>query len=259
MERDARGLGGAWVEHQQVAATAPPSDLAPWVDRIWTVTWSYDPPYRQLIPPHLDVHLTFPSDTAPTVTGPATRARHRVLAGTGSVVGVALRPGVARTVLGRPVADLADTAVPAADVLPALPGDDVPRDALTDVVGAEGVVDLLRRALPTTGPDPTAAWCADVVARIRAEAGLRRVDDLAAAVGASVRQLQRRFAEHVGLPPKQVLRQVRLREVTARLDAGATVDWAAVAADLGYADQAHLSRDVAALLGEPPTAFAARY
>lgn len=258
MERDARGLGGAWAEHQQVAATAPPSDLAPWVDRIWTVTWSYDPPYRQLIPPHLDVHLTFPSDTAPTITGPATRARHRVLAGTGSVVGVALRPGVARAVLGRRVADLADTAVPAADVLPALLGDDVWPD-VADIVGADGVVELLRRALPTTGPDPAATWCADVVDRIRAEADLRRVDDLAAAVGASVRQLQRRFAEHVGLPPKQVLRQVRLREVTARLDAGAAVDWAAVAADLGYVDQAHLSRDVAALLGEPPTAFAARF
>jgi len=36
------------------------------------------------------------------------------------------------------------------------------------------------------------------------------------------------------------------------------VDWAALAADLGYADQAHLSRDFTATLGVPPTQYAAR-
>ena len=40
-------------------------------------------------------------------------------------------------------------------------------------------------------------------------------------------------------------------------DAGGDVDWAALAADLGYADQAHLTRDFTATLGVPPSRYAA--
>jgi AraC-like DNA-binding protein len=71
--------------------------------------------------------------------------------------------------------------------------------------------------------------------------------------------LQRLFAEHVGVPPKWVIRRYRLREVTDRLDAGEPVDWGPLAAELGYADQAHLTRDFAAMFGEPPTRYAERY
>lgn len=249
MERDPRGLGGAWADHQRHGSADPPPDLAPWVERIWSVTWSYDRPYRQQLLPHLGVHLTFPSDAEPTVAGPATRARHRVLDGAGGVVGAAFRPGVFGAVLGRPLATLVDTSVPAATLFGPLP-------AAPDVAS---VAALLRRALPPAGPSPAAEEAVALVARITAPDGPRRVDDLAAAAGTTVRRLQRLFAGHVGVGPKAAIRQARLREVTARLDAGERVDWAAVAADLGYADQAHLSRDVAALLGEPPTAFAARY
>jgi AraC-like DNA-binding protein len=38
-------------------------------------------------------------------------------------------------------------------------------------------------------------------------------------------------------------------------DGPAAVDWAALAADLGYADQAHLSRDFTATLGVPPSRY----
>jgi transcriptional regulator GlxA family with amidase domain len=74
-----------------------------------------------------------------------------------------------------------------------------------------------------------------------------------------VRTLQRLFAEHVGPGPKWVIRRYRLQEVVGRLEAGGPVDWADLAATLGYADQAHLSRDFADLFGEPPTRYARRY
>jgi AraC-like DNA-binding protein len=56
-----------------------------------------------------------------------------------------------------------------------------------------------------------------------------------------------------------VIRRSRLHEVTGRMAAGARVDWAALAADLGYADQAHLSRDFADVFGESLTQYARRY
>jgi transcriptional regulator GlxA family with amidase domain len=81
----------------------------------------------------------------------------------------------------------------------------------------------------------------------------------AARFDTSVRRLQRLFAEYVGVGPKWVIRRYRLREVTDRMERGAAVDRAGLAADLGCADQAHLTRDFAAVFGEPPTHYAARY
>jgi AraC-like DNA-binding protein len=51
----------------------------------------------------------------------------------------------------------------------------------------------------------------------------------------------------------------RLHEVTQRLAQGERVEWAALADELGFADQAHLVRDVTGVFGEPPTRYAARY
>jgi AraC-like DNA-binding protein len=56
-----------------------------------------------------------------------------------------------------------------------------------------------------------------------------------------------------------VIRRYRLREVTERMAAGADIDWAALAADLGYTDQAHFVRDFRSMFGESPTHYAQRY
>jgi AraC-like DNA-binding protein len=55
-----------------------------------------------------------------------------------------------------------------------------------------------------------------------------------------------------------VMRRARLHEAALRAEAdgSAAVDWAALAVDLGYADQAHLTRDFTATLGVPPTRYA---
>jgi AraC-like DNA-binding protein len=47
--------------------------------------------------------------------------------------------------------------------------------------------------------------------------------------------------------------------VTRRLADGSTVHWGQLAAELGYADQAHLTRDFTAMFGESPGHYARRY
>ena len=98
---------------------------------------------------------------------------------------------------------------------------------------------------------------ADLVSRITADPGLRRVDELSAASGMTARTLQRLFADYVGVSPKWVMRRARLHEAAERADSGEPVDWAELAADLGYADQAHLTRDFTTTLGVSPTRYAA--
>jgi len=95
------------------------------------------------------------------------------------------------------------------------------------------------------------------VQRITGDPRLRRVATLAEDFGTSERQLQRLFAEYVGVSPKWVMRRARLHEAALRADTGGDVDWAALARDLGYADQAHLTRDFTATIGEPPARYAA--
>src|SRR5205814_5681308 len=86
---------------------------------------------------------------------------------------------------------------------------------------------------------------------------LGRVGDQAASSGLSVRTLQRLFADYVGVSPKWVMRRARLHDAAERADGGEPVDWAALASDLGYADQAHLTRDFTVTIGVPPARYAA--
>jgi AraC-like DNA-binding protein len=114
--------------------------------------------------------------------------------------------------------------------------------------------DLLRSVLPER--DPAAEQVAAMVARITADSALRRVDKLAATLDMPVRRLQRLFADYVGVSPKWVMRRARLHEAAERAERGGHVDWAELASNLGYADQAHLTRDFTATIGVPPSRYA---
>jgi AraC-like DNA-binding protein len=114
---------------------------------------------------------------------------------------------------------------------------------------------LLRSVLPER--DPLAEQVAALVSRITDDPGLRRVDQLSASSGMTPRTLQRLFADYVGVSPKWVMRRARLHEAAERADSGEPVDWAVLASDLGYADQAHLTRDFTVTIGVPPSRYAA--
>ena len=89
------------------------------------------------------------------------------------------------------------------------------------------------------------------------EAPSASVEELAHRCGVSVRTLQRTFARLVGLGPKEVLQRHRVREAAERVAASEAGDLARIAAELGHADQAHLSRDVRVLVGRSPATYAA--
>ena len=67
--------------------------------------------------------------------------------------------------------------------------------------------------------------------------------------------LARTFARYVGVSPKWVIRRYRIHEALVRVDSGTEVDWAGLAADLGYSDQAHFVRDFTTTVGTTPTRY----
>jgi AraC-like DNA-binding protein len=79
------------------------------------------------------------------------------------------------------------------------------------------------------------------------------VAEVAQRVFLSERQLERRFADHVGYGPKTLQRILRLQHVVRQLESHGTAGrLAEVAASAGYADQSHLSRETRRLTGLTP-------
>ncbi|NML49398.1 helix-turn-helix transcriptional regulator [Streptomyces sp. R302] len=105
-------------------------------------------------------------------------------------------------------------------------------------------------ARPSLDPEVAAAW-----RLMRAGRGRVRVDSLANEVGWSRQRLWSRFRSQIGLTPKHAARLVRFDHAAHLLAAGNAA--AQVAAASGYADQAHLHREVKAFTGVTPTAVAA--
>jgi len=84
-----------------------------------------------------------------------------------------------------------------------------------------------------------------------------RIENLAREVGWSRRHLAERFRREVGLAPKAAARVIRFERACDRLFVPGRPPLARVAAETGYVDQAHLSRDFRELAGIPATAWLA--
>jgi AraC-like DNA-binding protein len=177
-----------------------------------------------------------------------------------SGVHLTVHPLAARALLGVPAAALADVTVPVDDVLGAAGRELAARVADTEDAGWEArfaALDdvlgrLLRRhdAVGEATDEVRHAW------RVLTSSAPGGVSDLAREVGWSGDHLGRRFRAEFGVAPKVAARMARFdrarRDVARRAGVG-SLALADVAADHGYADQAHLTREFRALADCTPT------
>ncbi|WP_345155934.1 helix-turn-helix domain-containing protein [Micromonospora maritima] len=167
-------------------------------------------------------------------------------------IGLRLPPGMGPAVFGVPGDELRDRRVPLADLWGRPAGELAERvGAATEGsgwtrAGALVLAEATRARLRAAGgPDPLGAR---VAARLAAGA---TVAATAAEVGLGARALHRRSLALFGYGPKTLARILRMRRALDLAHAGAPL--AEVAARTGYADQAHLTRDVREFAGMPPT------
>jgi len=262
----------------------PSPELRPFVDFYWILRWDLrgQAAHEQTILPHPNVNLSFESSAGEGfagIYGVDRKLFTRSLTGQGKALGVRFRPGGFRPFWGAPVSQLTDRVVPAGEVFGAAAEDTrklimaaAAANAAVAAGGAAAVAAsvaasaaqedarmaghaeaLLRSVLPDR--DPAAEQAAALVTSIISDPALRRVDQVAEASGLTPRTLQRLFSDYVGVSPKWVMRRSRLHEAAQRADSGDPVDWAELAAGLGYADQAHLTRAFTATLGVSPTRY----
>jgi len=238
----------------------PPDSLTRFVDCFWISEWDLAAgrSVTARILPHPTVNLTLES-TGLVITGVAPGVFTRTLTGRDRVFGIRLRAGAARLLTGAPIGSLSGTGQPAETLLvdgPALAATlrRAPSDAVRMATFAE-YVDGLGLA-PTT----ELITVQQAVGLLVADPRVSRVRHVVELIGISERQLQRLFADYLGLTPGWVLRRGRLHAAVERLIELADrhhQPLARVAAEFGYADQAHLTNDFRRYLGMPPASWLA--
>ncbi|MBK0012979.1 DUF6597 domain-containing transcriptional factor [Stenotrophomonas sp. S41] len=185
--------------------------------------------------------------------GPDRVAAHPQLAPGAQVLGARFQPGQAQAALGISLADMLGQAIPLAELKGRWAKDVA--DAVGDAPPHRRMQRLATLLHPHMG-QPT-----DDLAARRAKAlfhGLAEgssIDALAEHLDLHPRSLRRLSQQQFGYGAKTLQRILRLQRFLRGCRSDATLAMAARAADAGYADQAHLSRDARELAGMTATAL----
>ena len=246
----------------------PAFPLSQYVEFIWHVSGPATlPPSRQRVYPTgamvLAIHLKNPIMTffvdnepqtirVPLLAGPYSRSFEIDPSRSAPVLGVMFRPGAARLFFPVPAHELHNLDLGLHELHPG----EADR-LLNDVCSAEGaqaqilvVERYLTRKLKNAAPVHPAVRYA--VEQLSDAGGLRRIGQIRSDTSLSHTRLIQLFREHIGLTPKLFCRVRRFHAVLERIEKGMPVNWAVLAADCGYFDQAHLIHDFRTFAGITP-------
>ena len=251
-----------------------PPELADRVRWVWIPEWQLPPgrSSRQDILPFPALNLVAGPEGV-SLSGPATRRAFRDLSGSGWVVGMLLRPAAVPFCTADPGA-LRDAEMPFdavdlhAAVVAAMTGQASGGPATTtgpDDAGPDDAGDARRRRAAQAAaawiagnvppPDAEAQLANALEELIQSDPSLTRVEQAAGRLGVSVRTVQRLARRYVGLPPLAKIGGYRLQVAAERLRSDPDAGIAGIAAELGYADHAHLAADFRQLLGFTPSGY----
>jgi AraC-like DNA-binding protein len=253
------------VAHQAVSVLDLPPGYTEWaapdglrhaIACLWAQVTADGGDREVLVLPDACSDLVWAPGQGAFVAGPDTGPVRTVLTAGTVMVGVRFRPSAGGPALGVPLSELRDLRVDLADLrrrdAGRLPG------TLDPDVALARALDVAAALVAEGEPDPALTRAATLLADPRARTG-----EVAAQIGLSLRQLRRRCHVSVGYGPKTLQRVLRFRRFVSRIDAApaapagpGALDLAVLAAQVGYADQAHLTRECGALAGLTPAALA---
>jgi AraC-like DNA-binding protein len=211
-------------------------------------------PYTHHTVPNGSADLVCTVGSLPRLVGPQTGPIVETLAPGTVVVGVRFRPGAAPPVLGLPASELVDLVVDWDDLVPdrsaGVVGEQVALAGSADEAAAVLERAVFARLVNAPDPDPIAT---EAVARLLPW----KSDDIASlpsSLYTSERTLRRRFEAAIGFSPKVLHRMLRFQGFLALAQGRdkPSAEVARLAAEAGYADQSHLSREALRLAGRSP-------
>ncbi|HXD29112.1 MAG TPA: helix-turn-helix domain-containing protein [Arthrobacter sp.] len=270
----------------ELARFDPSPELADLVRHYWVPRWDIPPEasheQRILAYPACNLVVEVGGDSPDPqgrLFGPMGGLSRRRLGGRGSAFGVLFQPAAGALLSDIPMPELVDGSRPAeaigftagreiADALadgredlpraagrpPSPSGAEAARGTGTPPSYLEIFETWLSSRLPA-GVDAEGLLVNRVAEAVEHDGGLLQVRALAFRFGLGERTLQRLVHDRIGLTPKWLIQRRRLQEAAYRLAQGAGPDLARLAHALGYADQAHFSRDFSAVTGMSPTQY----
>ena len=170
--------------------------------------------------------------------------------GRAGVAGIRLRPSAGRAIAGCRADEISGSFV---DVEAICGSTALLRERLIEASDDRARVALLESWLQRWVVKTPSQAVDAAVAAITSRRGIVELPAVAGAAGISVRQLERRFLEDVGLAPKMFARLVRLQSALRGIANGWPL--ADVAIACGYYDQAHMARDFNRLAETSPAAW----
>ncbi len=247
----------------------PPDEMAELISWFWIPVWSVPPglesPQRVLQYP---CSLLVITEEYARFYGVVRGLSTTTLVGDGWAVGVRFQPAAGYLLSGRPMIEFTDRHVELNEVLGEL-GDELTEQVRTtmrsgdptSVESHEGAIALTGDAVRSGAPvDEEGRLVNELVEFVESHPEVVTVSQVGERFGLSERSLQRILRRRLGLSPKWLIQRRRLQEASVRLRRREPDEsLAALAADLGYADHAHLSRDFRAVTGWSPAEFAAHF
>ena len=262
---DARGFLRPTVSSApfQLARYEPSAALQPFVERYWVIRWALGKGESRVqeVLTYPCIDIVFQRGTA-RVWGVLTRRLRRRFVGAGVVLGVKFRPGGFKAFTEMPLVGFTDRSR-AADAVLRFPSGTAARSVATTLphCSDDGErVRIVERLLLACRPqrEPNVEIVSRAVHAALHDRRLVRVADLAESLSVSPRALERLFRTYVGVSPKWVLTQFRAMRAVERAQMPGAIDWAGTAADLGYADQSHLTNDFRSRVGVTPARYVSR-
>jgi AraC-like DNA-binding protein len=232
------------------------------VDQYWHVSWELGDGERLEQPiidlPAVTVSIEEGDVPAPfVITGVQKRAWQRTIHGTGRVFAIRLRPAGLAVLSDLAPQQVADATVPLTVRLDARPHGLMRAIASRSdpAERARAADEAVRHALVERTPTTAGGIANAVLGELRERQHRRTGTSLTDRLGRSERTIQRACIDTLGHGPKWLSRRIRLQEVALALVTRPSDELAAIAADLGYTDQSHLTRDFRASTGLTPDAY----
>ncbi len=243
------------------AERTPSAAIAPWVLSLWSFQSDATPPAEEpyTVWPDGCASVGLSRDPHATVlicVGPRVTAMQPPVVAGRRLWGLRLWPDAIAAVTGMPARALRDHVglVPGGAAARFAGLDEaLPRSSDVDTVLAALDAFLVARLAGCAPPDPRIRTAVSAIVAARGEVAMA---DVARAGAIGLRHLQRRFPDATGLTLREWARVRRLREALAKRLADRPAAWSRIAAESGFVDHAHLSREFVALTGLQPTVVA---